>query len=242
MRPAILDGAAARHAPGRRPDGRPVLLAASGGSGPEGPRTGARTSTGALAVRSMPVLIAAVLLLVGCRGMPSPFPPIHLNPNMDYQERYDPQEASAFFYDGMAMRQPVAGTVARGQLEVRHALLHGRDDAGYFLETSPVAVTDEVLARGESRYEIYCQPCHDERGTGQGILFERASTPTASLHDERIAAYNDGRLYDVITNGVGLMAGYRYPLTVEDRWAVVAYVRELQQERRTMQAERAARQ
>ena len=186
--------------------------------------------------------LAAPVLLLGCRGMPSPYPPIHLNPNMDYQERYDPQEASGFFYDGMAMRQPVAGTVARGQLAIDHRLLFGRDDDGYFLEGSPIPVTGEVLARGRSRYTIYCQPCHDERGTGQGILFERASTPTASLHDERIAGYNDGRLYDVITNGSGLMAGYRYPLETGDRWAIVAYVRELQEERRTMQAEREARQ
>jgi len=186
--------------------------------------------------------LGAVLLLPGCRGMSSPFSPIHLNPNMDYQERYDPQEASAFFYDGMAMRQPIAGTVARGQLDIDHRLLHGRDDEGYFLDVSPIATTDSVLERGRSRYTIYCQPCHDERGTGQGILFERASTPTASLHEERIAAYNDGRMYDVITNGVGLMAGYRYPLSVEDRWAVVAWVRALQEERRTLQAERAARQ
>ena len=186
--------------------------------------------------------LAAPLLLLGCRGMPSPYPPIHLNPNMDYQERYDPQAASGFFYDGMAMRQPVAGTVARGQLDIDHSLLFGRDDDGYFLESSPIAVTGDILARGRNRYTIYCQPCHDERGTGQGILFERAGTPTASLHDERVAGYNDGRLYDVITNGSGLMAGYRYPLKTEDRWAVVAYVRELQQERRTMQAERDARQ
>ncbi len=185
---------------------------------------------------------AAPLLLLGCRGMSSPFPPIHLNPNMDYQERYDPQEASNFFYDGMAMRQPVAGAVARGQLDIDHRLLFGRDDEGYFLESSPIPVTDEVLARGGNRYTIYCQPCHDERGTGQGILYERAGTPTASLHDELRAGYNDGRLYDVITNGSGLMAGYRYPLKTEDRWAVVAYVRQLQEERRTMQTEREARQ
>ena len=174
--------------------------------------------------------------------MPSPYPPIHLNPNMDYQERYDPQEASAFFYDGMAMRQPVAGTVARGQLDIDHRLLFGRDDEGHFLEASPIPATDDLTVRGQSRYTIYCQPCHDERGTGQGILFERADTPTASLHDELRAGYSDGRLYDIITNGSGLMAGYRYPLGVEDRWAIVAWVRELQQERRTMQAEREARQ
>ncbi len=185
---------------------------------------------------------AGLLLLAGCRGMPSPFPPIHPNPNMDYQERYDSQQASDFFYDGMAMRQPVPGTVARGQLAVDHRLSFGRDDDGYFLDSSPLPVTAELLARGNDLYTIYCQPCHDERGTGQGILFERASTPTASLHDELRAGYSDGRMYDIITNGSGLMAGYRYPLDVEDRWAVVAYVRQLQQERRTMQAERAARQ
>ena len=198
-----------------------------------------RRSVGRLAATG---LAGALLLFLGCRGMPSSSPPIHLNPNMDYQERYDPQEASEFFYDGMAMRQPVAGTVAQGQLDVDHRLLFGRDDEGYFLDASPIGATDAVLDRGRTRYTIYCQPCHDERGTGQGILFERAGTPTASLHDERIAAYSDGRLYDVITNGSGLMAGYRYPLGVEDRWAVVAYVRELQEERRTLQAERAARQ
>ena len=186
--------------------------------------------------------LAAMLILLGCRGMSSPFPPIHPNPNMDYQERYDPQEASSFFYDGMAMRQPVAGTVARGQLNVDHRLLFGRDDEGYFLDSSPIPATDAVLVRGRDRYAIYCQPCHDERGTGQGILFERAATPTASLHDELRLGYSDGRLYDIITNGSGLMAGYRYPLTVEDRWAIVSYVRELQEERRTMEAERAARQ
>ncbi len=186
--------------------------------------------------------VPLVLLLSGCRGMPSPYPPIHLNPNMDQQGRYDPQEASEFFYDGMAMRQPVAGTVARGQLDLDHRRLFGRDDDGYLLDSSPVPVTDELVERGRNRYTIYCQPCHDERGTGQGILFERADTPTSSLHDELRAGYSDGRLYDIITNGSGLMAGYRYPLKVEDRWAVVAYVRVLQDERRRMQAEREARQ
>ena len=91
-----------------------------------------------------------MLILLGCRGMSSPFPPIHPNPNMDYQERYDPQEASAFFYDGMAMRQPVAGTVARGQLDVDHRLLFGRDDEGYFLDASPIPASDAVLARAET--------------------------------------------------------------------------------------------
>jgi mono/diheme cytochrome c family protein len=88
-----------------------------------------------------------------------------------------------------------------------------------------------VVARGQERYEIYCQPCHDARGDGRGILFQRGSVPTGNFHDEKIRNYPDGQIFDVITNGVGLMAGYRWPIPPADRWAIVAYVRTLQRER-----------
>ena len=174
------------------------------------------------------VLVAA---LAGCRGMPSPWPPIHLNPNMDDQPRLDAQQASAFFYDGKGMREPVPGTVARGELRLDVGFYTGLDAAGEFLPQSPVETTDEVLARGAVRYSIYCAPCHDERGTGTGILAEYASVPTASIHDPQRLAYPDGQYFDVITNGFGLMQGYAYPIPAEDRWAIVAHVRRLQQER-----------
>lgn len=166
--------------------------------------------------------------------MPSSRPPIHPNPNMDYQEKLQPQEASSFFYNGQGMRLPVPGTVAVGELRlgsaVDVALAAGKDANGQFLTASPIPVDDELLAKGEDRYNIYCRPCHDRRGTGRGILHDYG-TPTATFHDDMRLAYSDGQLYDVIANGVGLMKGYAYQLSPEDRWAVVAYVNRLQDER-----------
>ena len=75
-------------------------------------------------------------------------------------------------------------------------------------------------------------PAADARGDGRGILFQRANVPTGNYHTEKILAYSDGELFDIITNGRGLMAGYRWPIAVPDRWAIVAYVRELQRQRR----------
>lgn len=178
------------------------------------------------------VLLVFALATVGCvRGCTSPWPPIHPNPNMDYQEKLQAQEESSVFYDGSGMRHPVAGTVARGELREDEALHTGKDELGELLVASPIPVDDALLRRGEERYAIYCQPCHDERGTGQGVLTEYAGVPTATFHDEQRRGYPDGQLFDVITNGVGLMPGYRYPIPVRDRWAIVAWVRQLQQER-----------
>ena len=92
----------------------------------------------------------------------------------------------------------------------------------------PVESTPELLARGAERYEIYCTPCHRSSGDGQGILFKRGGVPTANLKDERFVAMTDGELFHAITAGVGLMPSYSYPIPVENRWAIVAHVRELQ--------------
>jgi mono/diheme cytochrome c family protein len=180
-------------------------------------------------------LLAAAALLAsttGClRGCPSTRPPIHPNPSMDDQPKVLAQTASDFFYDGAAMRKPVPGTIARGELRDDPVFFEGKDAAGAFVAKSPVAASADVVERGRQRFTIYCQPCHDARGDGHGILFQRGKIPTATLHDPRIVAYADGQLFDVITNGVGLMSGYRWPIPPEDRWAIVAYVRDLQARR-----------
>lgn len=177
---------------------------------------------------------ALLLCAAGCvRGCPSSRPPIHINPNMDEQPRYSAQGASSFFYDGAAMRTPVPGTVPRSdtplELQVSVEYNTGLDGDGNAVATIPIPVDDALLARGEERYRIYCSPCHDTRGTGRGILFERGKVPTTSLHDPKVLNAADGHVFDVITNGLGLMPSYRYPIPVRDRWAIIAYVRELQQ-------------
>jgi hypothetical protein len=149
---------------------------------------------------------------------------------MDDQPKVRAQAASAFFYNGAAMREPVPGTVAIGGLKEDAAFFTGKGADGQFVAASPVPMDERVVERGRDRYHIYCQPCHDARGEGKGILFQRGSVPTASFHQEKILNYRDGQIFDVVTNGFGLMAGYRWPIPPADRWAIVARVRELQRE------------
>ena len=177
------------------------------------------------------IALASTVVVSGCaRGCTSSRPPIHLNPSMDNQPKLRPQAASTFFYDGAGMRLPVPGTVAIGGLKEDAAFFTGKGADGNFVTTSPVPVDERVAARGRDRYEIYCQPCHDARGDGKGILFQRGQVPTASFHQEKLLTYTDGQIFDVITNGFGLMAGYRWPIPPADRWAIVGYVRQLQRE------------
>jgi hypothetical protein len=176
--------------------------------------------------------LASSVVVSGCaRGCTSSRPPIHLNPSMDNQPKVRPQAASTFFYDGASMRKPVPGTVAMGELREDTAFFTGKGADGQFVAAIPVPVDDAFVERGRQRYAIYCQPCHDARGDGRGILFQRGNVPTATFHQDKILQYTDGQIFDVITNGFGLMAGYRWPIPPSDRWAIVAHVRALQRER-----------
>jgi len=189
------------------------------------------------ALGALALTLTAAVALSGCaRGCTSSRPPIHINPSMDHQPKVRPQTASTFFFNGMSMREPVAGTVPVGGLKEDVVFFTGKGADGQFVTTSPRPVDDAVVRRGHERYKIYCQPCHDARGDGKGILFQRGNVPTASFHQEKLLKYPDGQIFDVITNGIGLMAGYRWPISPEDRWAVVAWVRSLQKERQARAA------
>ncbi len=192
-----------------------------------------KTSTRTLSWASRLKLFALLVCLAslsGClRGCTSSRPPIHPNPNMDSQPKYRPQAASKFFYDGATMRQPVEGAVARGELG-DPVLFTGKDAAGNFVAQGPLPVGAELVARGEERYHIYCTPCHGGRGNGKGVLFERAQIQAADLRQERLRTMPDGQMFDIITHGLGLMSGYKYPIPAKDRWAIIAFVRQLQRE------------
>jgi mono/diheme cytochrome c family protein len=183
------------------------------------------------------IALTSVFVLAGCaRGCTSSRPPIHLNPSMDDQPKVRSQAGSDFFFNGAAMREPVPGTIPIGGLKEDTAFFTGKAADGQYVAAIPHPVDDAVVERGRERYGIYCQPCHDARGDGRGILFQRGNIPTATFHQEKILDYPDGQIFDVITNGVGLMAGYRWPIPPADRWAIVAYVRVLQRERQARAA------
>ena len=171
---------------------------------------------------------AVALLLAGCRGCPSGRPPIHLNPNMDEQPKLVAQEESAFFADGAAMRTPVEGTVARGDLRQPGELWTGKDAGGQWVLEVPIEVTPAVLARGQERYGVFCGPCHGAQGDGKGMLFQRAQVLSADLLSSRFRAMPVGQLFDEVTHGVGLMPPYGAQVPVADRWAILAWLRQLQ--------------
>lgn len=176
------------------------------------------------------LLCLGCLALAGCaRGCASSRPPIQIVQDMDTQPKYRPQRESDFFYDGMAMRRPVEGTVARGQLREDAALYTGREATGEYV-SNPLPVTEALLQRGGERYQIYCTPCHGERGDGESVLRERGGIQTSDLLQPDFVQMSDGELFEVVTEGRGLMPGYRYPIPPEDRWAIIAFLRTLQDE------------
>ena len=174
--------------------------------------------------------MVSVLMIVACgRGNFSEKPPIHLNPNMDSQGKYKAQSESNFFVDGASMRTPVAGTVARGQLREDDAYYHGKDAEGDFISSAPMDFTADMLERGEERYQIYCSACHGVNADGKGkILFYKYPIPPANFYDERIKKLSDGHMFNAVTAGWLNMPSLKAQVSVEDRWAIIGYIRSLQ--------------
>jgi Cytochrome C oxidase, cbb3-type, subunit III len=143
------------------------------------------------------------------------------------QPRYEPLGGSTFFGDDRAARPLVEGTVARGQLRSDEPFYTGKE-GGKLVDTFPFAVTLAVLGRGEQRFNIFCSPCHDRVGTGQGMIVRRGYRAPASFHMDRLRQEPVGYFFDVMTNGFGVMPDYAQQIRPEDRWAIVAYIRALQ--------------
>ncbi len=178
--------------------------------------------------------ITALLLLsvalMSCRGQTTDKPPLRHHFNMNFQERFNSQQENPFFEDGMAMRMPVEGTVARGNLRHDLALYEGLDEDGNYIDEIPFDVTRDFLYRGKDRYDIFCQMCHGGTGDGRGIIMtgEYGYVPAPTFH--RTDSYNmpNGELYSAIANGIRTMPSYATQINVKDRWAIVAYLRALQ--------------
>lgn len=181
-------------------------------------------------------LFLMLLLLSGCfQGRKSSKPPIHLNPNMDKQEKYKAQERSEFFANGSINRMPVEGTIARGELHEDTKYYFGKDENGDMIKTIPVAMTMELLQRGQERYNIFCSPCHGKTGEGNGIVVQRGMLQPTSFYDKRLVDESDGQIFDVMSNGKNNMPAYKAQIPVKDRWAIVAYFRALQKSRSASQ-------
>lgn len=163
-------------------------------------------------------LAAFVVGAVGC------------HPDMWIQPKYKAQEKSEFFADHMSSRQPVTGTVPFGERKDDDAYFRGYLD-GKLVREFPVPVTRELIERGQERFDIFCRHCHGAIGDGEGMIAQRGfkvEQVIATYHTERLREMPVGHFFDVITNGYGVMFPFKDRIPVEDRWAIVAYVRVLQ--------------
>jgi len=155
------------------------------------------------------------LLLFGCRL------------DMHVQPKYLPYEPTDFFADGRSERQPVPGTVARGQLRLDELMFTGREN-GVVVDKFPFPITRADLDRGRERYNVYCTPCHDYTGTGRGMIVQRGFPQPPSYHIQRLRDAPAGHFYEVMTNGFGAMYSYAARVEPADRWRIAAYIRVLQ--------------
>jgi len=161
------------------------------------------------------VLLALIFVTAGCRI------------DMHIQPYYRPLAKSDFFSDGRSARNPVDGTVARGDLREDSYLYTGKignADGDYM----PFPVNADVLKRGQDRFNVYCTPCHGRVGDGNGFIPSRGLKRPPSYHIERLRKAPLGYFFDVMTNGFGVMQDYSAQVAPQDRWAIVAYIRALQ--------------
>ena len=170
--------------------------------------------------RTLPLLVLCGALMVsGC----------DLRQRMYDQPKYEAHEATAFFDNGLTSRAPIEGTVARGQLRLDTHLYTGKVAGVTVSELLPsIEFGQQLLERGQERFDIYCSPCHGRTGQGNGLIVQRGLKPPPSFHEARLREAAIGYFFDVMTNGFGAMYSYASRIPVEDRWAIAAYMRALQ--------------
>jgi len=192
----------------------------------------------------IPILILSLFAALVCTDI-----------NMRKQDKVQPYEAVALFEHNQGARPLPRGVIPRGHLVTDAHLYTGRidglenptgwkahDPAGQkppgpratysrddYYSTFPIEITPSILERGQERFNIYCAPCHGRTGNGDGMIVQRGFPAPPSYHEARLREDPPGRLFSVITNGYGNMYSYAARVTPEDRWAIVAYIRALQQ-------------
>ena len=143
---------------------------------------------------------------------------------MREQEKNIPQEQSTFFEDEFAMRQPVTGTIARGNMPYKFI---GKPDVAGAELVNPLPVSKMNLELGKIKYDIYCSPCHGYFAEGDSRLNGQFPNPP-TLHSAKAREWSDGRIYSILMEGQNIMPSYAYQLDRNERWAVILYMRALQ--------------
>lgn len=188
------------------------------------------------------LVIAVTVSFLGFRGSLTEKEPVEVFNDMDRQAKYKPQAENSFFANGQNDRLAPKLTLSRGNaLEIKDVfsseftaasaseelLLSGKDAEGAFSDIFPYPVDFKLMQYGQESYNIFCMTCHGIAGDGNGVTKSYGILAT-SYHDDRLRNAPDGYIYDVITNGKGLMYGLKDRLSNKERWAIVLYLRALQ--------------
>jgi mono/diheme cytochrome c family protein len=143
------------------------------------------------------------------------------------QQKVKPFRESEFWPDRISMRAPQPGTVSREEGSIPYEVATGRSADGKVLTQIPLKVDRALLERGRSRFDISCAACHGYLADGVSLVARNMSIRQPPSLLAR-AGQTDGWYFQVMSEGFGLMPPYASSLTVQDRWAIVAYIRALQ--------------
>lgn len=176
------------------------------------------TRAAVLVVRVCQLPVIAAITVAVCAGC---------HRDMYDQPRYETFEKSELFADGRSARPLVAGTIPYGDIEPNEALQTGRAN-GQLVTELPMPLNEALLRRGQERFDIYCAVCHGRTGEGNGMIVQRGYRVPPTYHSERLRGVPIGHVFDVATNGFGAMPSLALQTSVEDRWAIAAYIRALQ--------------
>ena len=149
-------------------------------------------------------------------------------PDMAASIPYDAFAKNPNFADGMTLRQPVPGTVVRGQMPLHYAATPADAVRAGLELRSPVAGNRNVQNRGAVVYRNYCETCHGPAGKGDGRVAQRGFPMPPSLLAQKAMQMADGQIFHILTYGQNNMPSYAAQIDRIDRWAVIEYVRSLQ--------------
>ena len=214
------------------------------------------------------VMILGAILVVGMfgfRGHKFSDTPVEIFPDMDRQDRVNAQSQSDFFADGVGAREPVAGVLPMGfsipenPAQDGDPILDGFSLPGSYFNSGRIGehygdgmpngliVDEALLSRGQERFGIYCAICHGASGDGEGTLANFGNMrPVANLHMPQFADPSnpqyrpDGEMFEIITMGRARMGAYGGAIPAADRWAIIAYVRALQNATKEAAVDKAA--
>ena len=199
----------------------------------------------AFIVSSTAFALIPLAIAAKARNSYSSEPHMHIFPDMDYQPKYKADTAADIFEDGRANRGSIAGTIARGSLQADDLFYRGIE-GGQWTTGFPkqIEVNEQLIRRGQTRYNIYCAPCHGYDGQGKGAVPQRMTAGGGAWDARNLVGAGsvaitmpNGQLFNTISNGYNTMMGYAQQIPHADRWAIVLYVRAMQRAQNASLAE-----